>query len=307
VLRHVASTFVVRLTNSENGATLIDPVPSMQIARLSLRSSSRPRIALQRDGAYYDVEVLESTLGSAVDVPGDRWDFHARAVALSGAGLAELDALLLKGERPTASRIVERFAVLAPFDTERAAFLQVDTRGGRLSTRVGLARAVAGQDDLIAIARGEEPPLCEIGLAVLVGEDLVDATRPEAKHAIAGVSIVADWFFGAAEAGASGARGRSAQVGPCLVPPTSLARFADAAVSVRVGAREHALGAVRDLGISLEDAVAFASREAPVRAGDLIGVGPLPASIGLAIAWHEPVAVTVERIGTLRGTPVPRR
>jgi hypothetical protein len=244
----------------------------MRIARLSLRSSSRPRVALERDGFFYDVAMLETALGSAVDV-GDRWDFHTRVVALSGAGLAELDARLLKGERPTASRIVERFAVLAPFDSERATFFQVDARGGRLSSRVGLARAVTGADDLVSVARGERPPLFEVGLAVLVGEDLDDATRPEAKHAIAGVSILIDWFFHDAEAGSLGARGRSAQVGPCLVPLSALARFGDAAVSVRLGASERSLGAVRDLGVSLEDAVAFASSEAPVRAGDLIGVG----------------------------------
>jgi 2-keto-4-pentenoate hydratase/2-oxohepta-3-ene-1,7-dioic acid hydratase in catechol pathway len=172
---------------------------------------------------------------------------------------------------------------------------------------LGLARAIGGQDDLVAVARGERAPSLEVGLAVLIAEDLSDATRPEAKHAIAGVSIVVDWFFQDADAGNLGARGRSAQVGPCLVPLSALARFGDAAISVRLGASERPLGAVRDLGVSLEDAVAFASSEVPVRAGDLIGVGPLPASIGLAAAWHEPIAVTVERIGTLRGTPVPRR
>jgi 2-keto-4-pentenoate hydratase/2-oxohepta-3-ene-1,7-dioic acid hydratase in catechol pathway len=92
-----------------------------------------------------------------------------------------------------------------------------------------------------------------------------------------------------------------------LVPPTALARFGDAAISVKLAANEQSLGAVRDLGISLEDAVAFASSEAPVRAGDLIGVGPLPASVGLAASWHEPVEVSVERIGCLRGRAVPRR
>jgi hypothetical protein len=279
----------------------------LRIARLSLRSSSRPRVALERDGCFYDVEALESALGSFVDVPGDRWDFHSRVVALGGAGLAELDARLLKGERPTASRVAERFAVLAPFDNERATFLQVDTRGGKLSSRVGLARAVAGPDDLVSVARGERAPLFEVGLAVLVGEDLSDASRPEAKHAIVGVSIVIDWFFREAEAGSVGARGRSAQVGPWLVPPAGLARFGDAAIGVKRGGSEQSLGAVRDLGLSLEDAVAFASSEAPVRAGDLIGIGPLPASIGLAASWHEAVEVTIERVGCLRGRAVPRR
>ncbi len=116
-----------------------------------------------------------------------------------------------------------------------------------------------------------------------------------------------DWFFGSAPAGELGARGRSSQVGPWLVLPAALARFSEAAVTMRIGARELSLGAVRDLATSLEDAVAFASREAPIRAGDLIGVGPFPASVGLATQWHEPVSVTVERLGTLRGTAVPRR
>jgi Fumarylacetoacetate (FAA) hydrolase family len=264
-------------------------------------------VALERDGSYYDVEALEAALGSSVDVPGDRWDFQTRVVALGCAGLPELDARLLKGERPTAARIVDGFAMLAPFECERATFLQVDTRAGQLSTRVGLARSVTGQDDLVAVARGESPPDFEVGLGVLVGDDLSDASQAEAKHAIVGVAIVIDWFFRDAERAGRGSRGRSAQLGPWLVASAALGRAADLAASVSVGALTSKLGSVRDLGVSIEEAVAFASSEAQVRAGDLIGVGPFPASRGCSAAWHQSVTATVERVGSLSGTPVPRR
>jgi 2-keto-4-pentenoate hydratase/2-oxohepta-3-ene-1,7-dioic acid hydratase in catechol pathway len=61
----------------------------------------------------------------------------------------------------------------------------------------------------------------------------------------------------------------------------------------------------------VEEALAAASAELVLRAGDLVEVGPLPsgspAAHGVALTMHERVAVTIERLGTLRGAAVPRR
>jgi 2-keto-4-pentenoate hydratase/2-oxohepta-3-ene-1,7-dioic acid hydratase in catechol pathway len=96
-----------------------------------------------------------------------------------------------------------------------------------------------------------------------------------------------------------------------LVSPAALGRVSDLAIGAQVGDRSVAMGTLAELGISLEDALAEVSREVPLRAGDLVGIGPLPrgscAAHGHGLAMHEPIAITADRLGTLRGAAVPRR
>lgn len=79
----------------------------MRIARVLRAEDLRPIVALERDGALYDVALLEQIFGTE-RAPGpiaEPWDFHSRVVALAGAGLAELDDRLLAGDRPTEARL----------------------------------------------------------------------------------------------------------------------------------------------------------------------------------------------------------
>ena len=266
-------------------------------------------MALERDGALYDVELLERALGEAVPVPGDAWDFHTRVVALGCAGLAELDRKLLQGQRPTEARIGPTgFAVLAPFDTERAHYVHFDPRAAAI--HVGHAPSIAGQDALVDPVAGDEPPSFAVCVGVLVGDDLRNATRPEARAAIVGCSVLVDWHP-AGRGGHVATTGLRAQLGPVLVPAAALGARGEAAVTAQVGDRQLTMGRLADLGVALDDAVARVSREVPLRAGDLVGVGPLPAgrpeAHGVALAPHDRVAVTIEKIGTLRGAAVPRK
>jgi len=292
----------------------------VRIAHLKVRSHVRPRVAIERDDALYDVEALERELGAAFDVPGDAWDFHLRVVALGCAGLFELDAMLGAGRRPASARLLpEDIAPLAPCDATRAAFVHADVRElatrGRLAVRVGAARELLGQDALVGMPRGETRPDFEIGVAALIGEELDGATRKEARNAIVGYAVLDDWSARDAERDATpilaSAKSLRAQIGPCLVAARALPQLDRLAAWIEVEGRRLELGTLADLGIPIDEAVARVSSELPLVPGDVVGVGPLPrgsgAALGLELGMHRPVAVAIERLGTLRGTAVPRR
>lgn len=283
-------------------------------------------MALERDGALYDVEALERDAGVRLERAslggvgldgvgvdgvafergaGNAWDFHTRVVSLGLMGLAELDRLLLKGLRPTEARIGPTgFAILAPLDTERASYVHFDTTTQRV--HIGHAPSIAGQDALVDPVGDDEPPDFEVGVGIVLGDDLRNASRGEAKHAIAGASVLIDW-----RGARTGSRGLRAQLGPVLVPTTALGSLGRLNVRATIGARQVSMGTLTDLGILPEEAVARISYEVPLRAGDLVGLGPLPGGSprrhGVELEMHDSVAVMIDRIGTLRGIPVPRR
>jgi 2-keto-4-pentenoate hydratase/2-oxohepta-3-ene-1,7-dioic acid hydratase in catechol pathway len=285
-----------------------------------VRSHVRPRVALERDGHLYDVEALERALGAAVEVPGDPSDFHLRVVALGCAGLADLDAKLLSGRRPAAAHLApEDVAPLPPCDPEHGTFVHVDTRAlstsGRVALRVGVARELRGQDAFVGMPPDETRPDFEVGIAALLGDDLTDATAAQARSAIVGYAVLNDWCARDAEANALGGletvKSVRSQLGPYLLAATATPKLERLRVWVDVGGQRVELGTLAELGIDVHEAIARASHALPLAAGDVVGVGPMPrgsmTSLGLTLDLHEPVAVAIERIGTLRGTPVPRR
>jgi 2-keto-4-pentenoate hydratase/2-oxohepta-3-ene-1,7-dioic acid hydratase in catechol pathway len=292
----------------------------MRLARVLSKSWTRPRIALERDDELYDVATLEATLGAQVDVPGEASDFHTRVVAMGCAGLFDLDARVVASERPATAHIPrgQETVILAPSDTDRATYIHVDASalraGASAPVRIGHARTLFGQDAFVDVPRSESRPDFEVGLGIVVGEDLRDAGRAEARAAILGYAVLVDWcardFEDAAPRHAS-AKGLFAQLGPCLIAAPALGRVERLRVTVHLRARAIDAGCVADLGIQVDDAVALASSIIELRAGDVIGVGPFPrataASLEHRLALHEPVAAGIERIGTLRGTAVPRR
>lgn len=284
----------------------------VRIARFLVRSTSRPRVGLERDGGLYDVEALEDALGAAVDVPGDAWDYQTRVVALGCAGLRELDASLLQGRRPASALVdvASGVAALAPCDTERAAYVHVDVSGAEPFVRLGVARTLAGQDALVDLPRGETSPGVEIGLGMVLGEDLRDATRNEARHALVGYAVLLDWSGRDAERAArphETVKGLRAQLGPALVGASTIPKLAGLRATLAAGGVTQDLGTLADLGISPEDAVVLASTRFDLRAGDVVGLGPVPRSRGGSVAFHAKVEAAIERIGTLRGAAVPRR
>lgn len=285
----------------------------MRVARLLQRGYARPRIALERDGSLYDVATLEAVLGAAVEVGADPSDFHARAIALSCAGLVELDRALLTGRRPAASRVhPDAAARLAPCDTSRASYVHVDTRAARPFVRVGHAPSLAGPGALIDLAAEESRPDVEVGLAVVISEDLERPTRREVDAAILGYAPMLDWIGldqESARAGLGTARGLRAQLGPELVVGVSARTLLGAPLTLHVAGRSCAVGSFAELALDVVAAVQLAANELALHAGDVVGVGPLTSARarGVALAAHDAVSLEAELFGVLAGAAVPRR
>ena len=89
----------------------------MRIARVLHAPSPTPIIALERDGSLYDVAELDrhwDTRYAPERLSGSS-DYDTRVIALSWAGLAELDVAVGSGRRPREARLLRGGCVrLAP-------------------------------------------------------------------------------------------------------------------------------------------------------------------------------------------------
>ena len=228
--------------------------------------------------------------------------------------------MLGAGRRPASARLLpEDIAPLAPCDATRATYVHADVRElatrGRLAVRIGAARELLGQDALVGMPHGETRPDLEIGVAALIGEELDGATRKEARNAIVGYAVLNDWSARDTERDASpilaSPKSLRAQLGPCLVAARALPQLERLVAWVELDGKRVELGTLADLGISIDEAVAQVSSELALAPGDVVGVGPLPrgtgVALGFALGMHRPVAAAIERLGTLRGTAVPKR
>lgn len=283
------------------------PESSFDIERLEEEggvNATRPRIAIERDGAHYDVEALERALGrgpfDATSFGLDPSDFHARVSTLRCAGLYDLDARLLRGERPTTARVPPgEGCVLAPLDTDRAAFFQVDVeRAGatmEMRARIAQARTILGDGAFVAVRSVDGSAVADVHLGVVLGDDLRGATARDARAAIMGYGVVVEW-----RATPTAPRGLDCAFGPTLVSPYVLPKLATRAV--RLDGRE--VGVIGALGVTLEEAVAFASRDLDLRSGDLVSMGSLARA---TTRLHERLDVEIDGIGVLRTTPVTPR
>lgn len=284
----------------------------MRIARVLHESSPFPLVALERDGALYDVGELDRMF----DTPyaPDRWpgatDFHARVVAADGAGLEYLDEELRAGRRPTEARLLPgTFLWLPPCDTERALYVQMtpddalrDARAPWPSYRLGHARAILGHDARVPFPAGEGRPGFALGVAAVLGEDLNAAGVEEAERAILGYAILNAWIGAETEARApgTGARDVPAQLGPVLVTRAELGALDPLRAQARVDGRVVAEPGVGGWALSLASSIAWVSRWAPLRAGDVIGAGGVRGGGGEA-GYGATVELVVERMGKLTG------
>ena len=271
-------------------------------------------MALERDGVLYDVETLERRMGASVEVPCAASDFHGRVVAMGLAGLRELDSALLRGLRPTEARIdLARPRTLPPCETDRAALVHVDAPDNASeapSVRLGWARGLAGDGELVGLPREEVRPKVELRLALLLGEDVHDVDFREARAAILGYALHLDWRTPSEEARAPHAttRGILGQLGPHVIAADAVGRLQALRAEVVVRGKAHALGTLDRLGLAPEHALVHASRRFALAAGDVVTFGPLDTRGVLDdLTFHEVVEFAVERVGTLRGTAVPMR
>jgi len=280
----------------------------MRIARIIHESSPFPVIALERDGALYDVAELDLRFATerTRELVGGACDFFSRIIALGGAGLDELDQRLAAGYRPTEARLAPgSFLWLPPCDPDRALLVHV-TRdpAGELAVRLGNARSILGHEATTAFPHGEARPAIELGVAAIVGDDLRHATVTAARRAILGAAIVNDWAARDLEdrgLGALHCRDFATQLGPALVTTEALDGAPLLRAQIRVGGAIVADGALPDPLGALAEAVACASQLVELHAGDVVilatPLGPID-----PIAYGAPVELLIERLGKLVGT-----
>ena len=284
----------------------------MRIARVRVEWLATPMLALECDGATYDVAALEERDGGGMGAPVD---FHARLFSLSCAGLRLLDERIRAGYRPSEARLLPgQFLPLAPCDTDRAAFVQMGPYELDCSHPVFRhrdARGLMGDGQSIPFPEQIQQPDVEPSLAVVLREDLWRATAEQAESAVLGYALVLDWT---ARDGLADWRCRGTdleagcQLGPALVSLDEVRGIAGLGVRMRVGEHEWNAGKVGDWTYSVGESLAYVSQHVELRAGDVLGAGRFrdasPSAAGPPLRYGDWVSVAVERLGTLTGRAV---
>ncbi|WP_437777496.1 fumarylacetoacetate hydrolase family protein [Sorangium sp. So ce1097] len=288
----------------------------MRIAHVLQLATSTPIVALERDGALYDVAELERHFGTKLaDIPGVS-DFHTRVVALRCAGLHALDDRLLSGDRPASAQLhADTLLWLPPCAVDRAAYVQLGpyARDADLPWyRFGNSRALLGHDATIPFPALEDDPDYELNLAALLAEDLRRATPEDVEKAIAGYTVLNDWTARSLEARSlarglplSEAKDFATQLGPVVVTPDELGPVEVLRAQVRVDAETRCCSRIGEWTFSLAESVAYISNQIELRAGDVVGTGRVfGGSAGRRVPYGARVELMIERIGRLTGKPV---
>jgi 2-keto-4-pentenoate hydratase/2-oxohepta-3-ene-1,7-dioic acid hydratase in catechol pathway len=291
----------------------------MRIARVLPANTSIPTLAIERDGALYDVAELDrhhDTRYSPDRLPAAA-EFHTRLFGLSAAGLPELDEALRAGRRPRDARILPgSFVWLAPCPTERASWVHVPSGDvARMADEpvyaFGNPRALLGHDSSVPLSARERDADVELALAAVLAEDLRRATPAEAAASILGYTVAASWVSHGEEqragAGAARARDLGAQLGPLLIHPAEVGELAAAGVRLRIGGSGPWMpcGRVGDTRFSIAEVVSFVSDHVELHGGDVVSLGLTSTkAAGKLPDWGQSVELQIERVGTLVGRPV---
>ncbi|WP_434043127.1 MULTISPECIES: fumarylacetoacetate hydrolase family protein [Sorangium] len=288
----------------------------MRIAHVLQLATSTSVVALERDGALYDVAELERQFGTKLaDIPGVS-DFHTRVVALRCAGLHALDDRLLSGDRPAAAQLhPDAILWLPPCATDRAAYIQLGpyARDAALPWyRFGNSRALLGHAAAIPFPALEDEPDYELNLAALLCEDLRRAPPEEVERAIAGYTVLNDWTARSLQARTlarglppSEAKDFATQLGPVLVTPDELGPVEVLRTQVRVDAETRSCSRIGEWTFSLPESIAYISNQIELRAGDVVGAGLVfGGSAGRHVPYGASVELMIERVGRLTGKPV---
>lgn len=263
----------------------------MKVARVAVSELATPIAALVCDEALYEP--------SALGVMGPH-DFFERVVASRCAGFEAAAARLASGVRPSAARIPEgAYLPLAPFDTERSAYVQLgapNASDAEPAFRIGDARSVVGDGHPVPV-HGAEPRarvFAEVGVAVVMGEDLESATSVEAGRSVVGWTLAIQWTN--PSAGSSDGGVPSAQMGPCLVVAPSLRAVRDRSLVIDVEGARVETRPFDAHSFSIAESLAFVSQRVALRAGDVVGlgaVGKVEVALGTVVRASLPGMVTL--------------
>ena len=183
--------------------------------------------------------------------------------------------------------------------------------------------AVVGANDLVPIPAGCKLLDYELEVAAVIGQDGRDLTPEQAAEHIAGYTILNDWSARDLQSrdmrsGLGPAKGKdfASTLGPCIVTADELAPYQagdrlDLEMTVLVNSVRMGGDRLASMAWSFAELVAYASRSAWVKAGDVIASGTCSGG-SLAEAWGrsdsldppplkpgDVVTMTVEGIGMI--------
>ncbi len=276
----------------------------MKLARLQVNEMAAPVLALLRDGAFYDVAVLEEMWRLR---PTDRGvgSFHARVVASRLNGLEQLDTRLACGQRPTEARLPNAEVLpLPPCAPERGDLLLMSPllSTGPLRVERRCRRALLGDGHPVLYPTAVSRLRVEVGLAAVLADDLTRASERQARAAVLGIAPLLDWSDAGAWHNPRWAPFPPAQLGPALLVGASMRAALKRSLRVRGGGKDVSLPATVDIPARL----AALSRLLPLHAGDVVGLGCLP---GGQLDWEygELLSLSLRGLPPLRGWPLPPR
>jgi hypothetical protein len=269
-------------------------------------------VALERDGALYDVAELEhifDTRFSPERMPG-AGDFHTRVIALGCAGLDAVDDRLRSGDRPTAARVLPgNFVWLAPCDTDRASFIEIaphDEPSDEPLHRRGDARGLLGHDVVVPIPPAAGEAVYELGVAAILGENVEGASPEQAERSILGFVLLNAWAGRAPEKHPGWLSCPvPMQLGPVLVTKDDLGDVSGLRAQARVDGAVVTSTSLDSATNGLATAMAWVSRWTELRAGDVIGRGSGVAARG-PVPFGGIAELVAERLGKLTGRPLRR-
>ncbi len=166
--------------------------------------------------------------------------------------------------------------------------------------------ALVGPSQLVPLPVEYGPYAVRAYLAAIVGDNLSGAIDEEdAERAIIGYTLMTAVSDEPASRRRSGAAlDFGLAIGPVVTTPDELEDVLDGrglllAASLTVNGEDRGTRPLVPLVPTLPQALAAASRTAPLRAGDVIGVGPLFDPALAAVGEGDEVRIAVERLGTL--------
>jgi hypothetical protein len=251
----------------------------MRIARvLHPESSHRPILALERDGALYQVAGLARATGHAIlsAEHSAEDEFRMRVIALGGAGLAELDAEIAAGQRPTSSRLKPgTFVWLAPCDVDRGLRVHVDTSSSTPRIWAASLRGLVGHEGTLPCPPSTIEVRLSVELAAVLSDDLHRASEAEAARAIVGFTLLVSASSSESPDGPETTLRASTQLGPVLVTPESDLDALGFDRETTIAASGAHSVEPRVPHVDPAQAIALASHATELRAGDVIAVGVL--------------------------------
>jgi 2-keto-4-pentenoate hydratase/2-oxohepta-3-ene-1,7-dioic acid hydratase in catechol pathway len=176
--------------------------------------------------------------------------------------------------------------------------------------------AIYGPEDVVPFPPYTERLDFELEVCAVVGSSAYRAKAPDAASHIFGYTLYNDWSArdlqrreSSVGIGPGISKDFASSIGPCIVTADAF-DTQTAQLTARVNGEQVASGTLAAMHFSFEEIVEYASQEATLRPGDLLGSGTIGGGCGFEFDRYLEPGATVELwgegIGTLRNRVEPR-